>query len=630
MHSGKDPESGARGRGLAVALLFCSVVAGPFPAAAQDPTSPFPDIKVDLSGRLFTNVLPFDVPFLVNGEVPLTTQRVDVRYVGHSQSFRVAEPEAVDCPPPATPVKPRCFETIRGGGEREFGCNWQPASGGPISWTQELEPPAGAQTLTFRVPVPPLESRSYYVFKFEVTRELTDADVTEFRTGATTALDELLREIQTVEATPADNERLRARLVRELQGVACPGLRITSDNLFNLAIPYPQLADQYKLEWNRLVGEVLNAQDLVTRNIRQRSGVQPQLENELDAIAASDPLDKLIRALKAQAATGQAAGDSLLNEFMTQHQEVLRFADLGDAERANVSLGVSTAGPAPAAGTPPPPPFDETIDAAAAGQYAANYRTTQRDLGDLQEWLDGLVNGGNRRLLDEAVATGAGGADGQGLTDDDVEALETVLGNVDRARRLAAGLANFAEQVQRQQAARTTSLTELVNVVRIQAAAAGLIVDASTLGNFKTQQSWYIAADFGFALAPEVDKAIPYIGTNIYFRPVNKDAPLRDKGGFGRRFAVSLGLTVKSIADESPQTRDDLFDSNSLLFGAGLRLTDSGRLGVGALVFEERDPNPLVNRDSLTFAPYISLSFDWDILEFFKGFSGLFPTQPPG
>ena len=47
-------------------------------------------------------------------------------------------------------------------------------------------------------------------------------------------------------------------------------------------------------------------------------------------------------------------------------------------------------------------------------------------------------------------------------------------------------------------------------------------------------------------------------------------------------------------------------------------------------VFEEKDPNPLVSRDSLTFSPYLSQSFDWDILEFFRGFSGLFPTTPPG
>ena len=611
-------------RRRALAAVLSSVLLGGLPALADDPTPPFPDVEVDLSGRLFESVLPFDVPFLLHGAVPLTTQRVDVWYIQADRGFRVVEPRAAGCPsgdgaavapvPPA-PAAPACFRQRRGGGEESFACAWLPATGGPISWTQELPPAAGATIETFRVPIPPLDARSYFVFKFAVQRQLTAADLQQFRASALAALDPMLRQVGDVEATTAQSEAMRRALVAALQGAACPGLTIVSDNLFDLAIPYERLADAYKVELHRLVGDVLNAQDRVRSNLQSRSRYQPDLQGQLDTIAESAALDELIAGLRARVAAAPTGSEGLLQEFLDQHAAGLGLAALTAPQRAAAALGQA----GQSAGTASPPVV-ETIDPAAAGGYAASYRATQGDLGDLRDWLESLVEGGNRRLVDELVAGG-----GSGLSAADAATLPTVLAAVRRAQALAGALANAAEQVQRNQAQRASSLAELVDVVEVQARAAGLIVDASTVGNFKTQQAWYISADFGFAAASEVEKAVPYIGTNIYLRPVNKDAPLRDKGGFLRRFAFTLGLTVKSIADD-PQTRDDLFDNNSLLLGGGLRVTDSARLGLGALVFEERDPNPLIQDESLTFAPYLSLSFDWDVLEFFKGFSGLFPS----
>jgi len=107
------------------------------------------------------------------------------------------------------------------------------------------------------------------------------------------------------------------------------------------------------------------------------------------------------------------------------------------------------------------------------------------------------------------------------------------------------------------------------------------------------------------------------------------------RGGFLRRFAFTLGVTVNSIADggsggdmgSARGTRKNLFMGNSLLLGAGFRLTDSVRLGAGAILFKKLDPNPLIDDETLTTSYYVNLSFDWDVLGFFKKF-GPFFGQP--
>jgi hypothetical protein len=57
-------------------------------------------------------------------------------------------------------------------------------------------------------------------------------------------------------------------------------------------------------------------------------------------------------------------------------------------------------------------------------------------------------------------------------------------------------------------------------------------------------------------------------------------------------------------------------------------MTNSVRLTVGSLVFLEIDPNPLVDDDSVAVTPFLSLSFDIDVVPTLQGIGGLFnPTK---
>ena len=139
-----------------------------------------------------------------------------------------------------------------------------------------------------------------------------------------------------------------------------------------------------------------------------------------------------------------------------------------------------------------------------------------------------------------------------------------------------------------------------------------IVVDGKTNGNA------YLSADAGLLYAPDIEAAALYIGSNIYFRPVNKRAALSEKGSFLRRASVTIGFTVTSIADEDERTRSDMFGHQSLVLGSGVRLTQSIRAGGGALIFKENSPNPLITKTSTVTTPYVSFSFDLDVGRMFQ------------
>ncbi len=133
------------------------------------------------------------------------------------------------------------------------------------------------------------------------------------------------------------------------------------------------------------------------------------------------------------------------------------------------------------------------------------------------------------------------------------------------------------------------------------------------IANGRTPQKNYVSVDAGVLFAGDISIAALYAGTNIYFRPINKDAPLHGAGA-GQRLALTVGLTISSVADENNRTRSDLFWHQSLVLGAGYRLTSSLRGGGGVLVFQQADPNPLVTQKSVGVTWYASFSLDLDIL----------------
>jgi hypothetical protein len=131
--------------------------------------------------------------------------------------------------------------------------------------------------------------------------------------------------------------------------------------------------------------------------------------------------------------------------------------------------------------------------------------------------------------------------------------------------------------------------------------------------NGRTVQKNYVSVDAGVLFAGDISIGALYVGANVYFRPINKDAPLRGVSA-GQRLALTVGVTISSVADDNNRTRSDLFWHQSLVLGAGYRFTSSLRGGGGVLVFQQADPNPLVTRRSTAATWYASFSLDLDVL----------------
>ena len=96
--------------------------------------------------------------------------------------------------------------------------------------------------------------------------------------------------------------------------------------------------------------------------------------------------------------------------------------------------------------------------------------------------------------------------------------------------------------------------------------------------------------------------------------------PHKNLNGLRQRLALTFGLTVTNMRDEEETRWENLLgEKSNLFFGLGYRLTRSLRLGGGFVLFQKNDENPLVDEQSLAVAPYVSLSFDVDLVGAFKG-----------
>lgn len=152
-----------------------------------------------------------------------------------------------------------------------------------------------------------------------------------------------------------------------------------------------------------------------------------------------------------------------------------------------------------------------------------------------------------------------------------------------------------------------------------------VLVNGSTIGSFITRQRAYLSADFGFLYAEGPEEALPYIGTNIYFAPVNKQAPLTWRDGHPwKRLGVTIGVTIGKFSDDRTQA---LFSSNNLTVGVGYRVTESIRVGGGIVGFKKKDPDPLVSGTSPATSYYVSASFDWDVNGLIQWFGNIFPNR---
>jgi len=186
-------------------------------------------------------------------------------------------------------------------------------------------------------------------------------------------------------------------------------------------------------------------------------------------------------------------------------------------------------------------------------------------------------------------------------------------------------LTKFPRFVSEMQGIQSTNDIETQNFIESQADvlySTSYVVGTSTPGDFVTRSNFYISADLGVAVIPELGLMAPYLGTNIYLRPVNKKHPLT-RWQLDERFSFLIGLSVTSLSKTGVRT--DLLGSNfNLITGAGLRVADFVRINGGAIWYGQRAANPLNSQQKIGASFFASLSFDIDVKTVF---SALFDTN---
>lgn len=560
--------------GVAFAVLALSAP----PLAGQnaaDPTAAtgFLAVPIDLPSRTFGGLLPFDVPFQIQGQAPSGVDRIEVQYQEARQRF-----------PPA-PSEPLCAK--RACPPDDGG--WKPMP--PIVWNASGLTEANTR---FSLLVdPPLEANRYYRFRFSFDKKLTDEQAAAFKTAARGAIDETLRPIERTDVLLAQVEPLRQKLIANLKCAAEACSVRAQGRLFDPEQP----AAAVRTEWESVLARLLDPQVKRNRRLQSYRDGQLRLRNSLVEVGTHPALGALVARLRAK-----ARDDANERTNLERFGPALTLVAPDDPQTLSLlALCVEA---------PPRPQLDQTWDPGDAEACAQSYRTTGGRLSQIRQ----LVN-------EQLEAGGVPPAERDSLT-----ALTT--GPLVTAGELTDTLDGVAQDVARNLEQRARLLDEAAGYTNAMARDT-LLVDASTTGGESTIRNNYVSADAGFIYAFTISAFVPYVGTNIYFRPVNKAAPLSQRGGFGRRFALTFGVTLASIEDKEPgdtagRTRRDLFSNSSLVLGAGLRLTQSIRIGGGVLVFLRKDPNPLISNTTVGAAPYASFSFDLDVAKAFAGLGKIF------
>jgi hypothetical protein len=588
--------------GLVCVVWVASLLAATGGVRAQCTTpagdSGFNDVIFTPSAGTFSTVLPFDVPLRICAEVPAGTTRATVKYAATDRRLGPID------------VDPNTCE-IRTPG---------------VQWGPELaRAPTGAAdgtNNTVRWVVGPLEAERYYVFCFGFEKKATDEEIAAFRQSAVKVLDDQMATLTTATLTPEETQGICQGLRAQLLAATGANQVLTPGTIFdcdpNDVAAFAAEVTRGPLQAQRraqlvLAGQPNDDPNFAVPSLGQR---QSELGGILAALQSDASLRKLTETLAQQSALDPTVA-ALAQSFCAGCPGLL---GPGATPAARLAVGED-------ATAAPFPPLTVQSPASQPAAMSQSYAATAKTLADLANTVNWAVG----TDAPAGVAAALNDADRQALA-----ALARTGGPLANAVGKANTLASVSQSLSTHLGSRMQGIQSLADELSVAAASLQL-ADASTLGNFTTNQKNYISLDAGLTWAPELEELVPYMGTNIYFRPVNRNAPLRTLGSFrqtlGRRFSMTLGLTLSSISDDSNAggTQDDLFGNQSLMLGAGLRVTDALRLGAGAIIFKQNDPSPLIDEQKLNTSYYLSFSFDVDVVNLFsKPLASAFGVKPGG
>jgi hypothetical protein len=565
-----DSDLGCRqvSRSAFASLVVCVFLA----STVRDAAAQFPQVTANLSSKSFDQTLPFDEEFKIVGTVSSPVRLLQVFYSLSNGS------------PPACPYI--------GGGAGE----WR----GPY----EYRNPAGSTTFEVHIDHP-LEAERAYTWQFCSTAAAAPAAVGAFQKEAVGLLDRAIDGMSVMSIDVAVARSLRNQLCATLDARLGAEQVLAAGSLFDCSTE-----ELSRLETFR---ERLSAVLLPQHNLRlvfradSYANALTAMADSMGRLASSPELDALVGAMRE---SGHAAAP-----------DVSSIADLSPSQAREVAEG---RGPAVAVSAP--------AMAQTSGAVAAD---VARNFGESQGRLEKLYKFLNDNLRDDAVTKAFLATLKTPPADATVAVLRALAPSTPPAQRCESPLVCAVESVTvlselhgraaKLLPARAAALLDVSQLIGLEVVGLS-VIHATTFAATDTDKTNYVSAEAGFFAIPRQREAAAYIGTNVYFRPVNPHAPLSRFGGIGRRVAMTVGLTLTSLADEE-ETRFDLFAGKSLVLGVGVRITEVLRLSAGTVVLRKADENPFVNRKSYAFEPYVAFSVDLNLATGQKGFGDLFKPK---
>jgi hypothetical protein len=540
------------------------------PAQAQLARQTF---EVNLGSAAIPGPLPFDEPFFLSAPAPDNLLQVRLWAVRETQLARA------NCAR-VQPASETDLSKVRI-------ATANPSARIPMKLTSSWSR-AGLDSLTrFELLADPLDPNRDYTFCFHLLRKPTAADSIAFSSRATS-------NISTALAANAGKVLTEGAMVDLLQQALIDALP-PADSVVHLESP--SIFEKPVHEPHELRTARLNRLITIASNYLQNASNHDQLVTALQGSEAqtANALDQVFRdpALLRLAAMGRASIPAGLDSarLLTTAMLAGRISQFRGRDAAVIAQGVHPLDGSPTPG--PPRNLASATAPAALAPYLENLARTRSALRDLAALAalaaerpqvrasKPLVAELHRLGANVRTAITAVGAEMQGLLN------------------LSASLDQRSGQVQRMVAS-----VQSLDFARIA-------LRSTTSGTYVARANTYISLDAGLLAAQDVDQIAPYLGVNLYLRPVNKNAPLTGCLCLGRRASLTLGITTGSIAEKD--RIQDTFTGHSILTGLGFRMTDYWRVSGGLLfVRTYRDEAPAELRFGAV--PSIATSLDIDIV----------------
>lgn len=583
------------------------------PANGQNNNSPetssqlqIPKVKVNISTNLIEGVLPFDSPFILEGEFENWQNLI----IGHrninNRSLRIAERkiERLENKISRSKIDSENFQTWTKDLNKKlknFSNSFPKPSDIPFT-NDTIFNPTGDNK--FGVFINGLQPEEIYQFKFDFTSSLGKEKAQLFNDRIVASLDNYFWSTSNLshnQITDAELFRIRNDWIKTIHAVVPKeSMKIKSGSIFD-----SNTANNIvKIELQRVVQPLYQYQKRIKNQIDQYTKQQASLLSSLQSLANNLDLKTLRNKLSIES-----------QDIKSNYQNIAKQGlDLVDffLKNNNIRLQLIAKGH-------DPEDFGNQKELTNVrseldlNSFIENYVKLEQSIADLSFWLKNVLDLGanmndiNSKLkIDDKIIINL-----QGPVIVDLENIRQLSWTI-REGTLRVILRNLP--------LRYRAISSTADSIQFQANNEITLHPASTYSLSATPATNYVSIDAGFLYTPLIGDVVPYLGANIYFRPINKSAPLSKYGSFWHRFAVTAGITLKSFSDDL-NTREDLIGNKSVVLGMGFRFTESFRIGAGTVLFNRQDPNPFVDRTQcltcLSFTPYLSVSIDWNVVKTF-------------